>query len=199
MLRSGDQKLTILKKFEASGLSAVEFCRTSRVPRASLYRWRDEDRCQKGIATAWKPVFPGPGRPRKLNDKRREEVKSAVCGAQAARDTAWKAVKKGKDNYRRTRRPRLTLATAWEIAQAAGYSQSKPTFVRFLAEIGLKTDRKYWYRKRMARKPRLPRKRRVRVLELRKPVQMLLDCHRSLENQPPVVTSKPATLRVCGS
>jgi hypothetical protein len=25
------------------------------------------------------------------------------------------------------------------------------------------------------------------------------ECHRSLENQPPVVTSKPATLRVCGS
>jgi integrase len=66
--------------------------------------------------------------------------------------------------------------------------------------IEVRSDSIHRTKSRKSRTLRINAELMARINEYRRfPQDWVIPCHRSLENQPPVVTSKPATLRVCGS
>jgi hypothetical protein len=141
-------KLKLLAEFLKSKASATEFSRTRGVSRATLNRWVKVEQIPAKEAQLEGPQqFRVEGRPRAIGPALKKTMKADLESAQAARDAAWKAIRSGRKAFRRTRRPRLTLAQALAVARAAGYEKSESTFVRYLHEIGFETARKYRHRR----------------------------------------------------
>ena len=156
MLLTSGQKLDLLASRWQSKLSMVEFSKQSGVSRATLYRWLEvEPKLRDETDVQGTGLFPNPGRPRVIGAPLAVKVKTALASVQSARDAAWKSVTRGKDSFRKTRRPRLKFAEAMDVARAAGYQGSTATFGRFLAEIGFETARKYRYRMGLIGRPKV--------------------------------------------
>jgi hypothetical protein len=146
MHRTNEEKLDLLAALHRLKVPLTAFSKDSGVPRLTLHRWKKREQ-------EWPVEAPGtqlslnPGRPKAIDSPLRTKMEAKLKSVQAARDADWKAVRGGMNSFRRTRRPRLTLAQAMDVARAVGYGKSKATLVRFLAEIGFETARKYRYRR----------------------------------------------------
>jgi hypothetical protein len=146
MHRTNEEKLDLLAALHRLKVPLTAFSENSGVPRLTLHRWKKREQKWRMEAPETK-LSLNPGRPRAIDGPFRTKMEAELKSVQAARDADWKAVRSGMNSFRRTRRPRLTLAEAMDVVRAVGYRKSKATLVRFLAEIHFETARKYRYRR----------------------------------------------------